>query len=177
MDDFLKDFERRRAEREQADRTFTLAGVTLTHKPSVAPEVGSRLERMRRRVARQGLEAQEKLAELQKRLAALKEGDTLEVGDLELTDEVVDDEGMILAADETILACLEPGSHAGWAQLRAPDAPHPLNLEDLMSFCDYLLGRVTGVPTVASAGSSGGRTTTGSRSKGSSSRRARTRTG
>lgn len=165
MDDFLQNFERRRAEREQADRTFTLAGVTLTHKPSVAPEVGSRLEAMRRKVAAQ-------LDEAQKRLAAAKDGALADLSDLDLRDE-----DMIQVADETILDCLEPDSHAGWAKLRDPASPHPLNFEEVMSITDYLLGRVTGVPTVASADSSDGRTNTGSRSKGSSSRRAKTRAG
>ncbi len=45
-DAFLQRFEERRAAREAADRTFQIAGATLTYRPSVAPEVGLKLDAM-----------------------------------------------------------------------------------------------------------------------------------
>ena len=158
-DQFLAEFERKRAERLAADRAFTLAGVTLTHKPSVAPEVGQRLEQMRRVVSGE-------LEEMQKRIAAAN-GDGADLSDLRISDDE-----MIQSADETILACLEPESHQAWASLRAVDAGYPLNFNEIMGLADYLLGRVTGIPTDAPADSSAGRKTTGKPSKAASSSKA-----
>ena len=154
-DEFLERFERRRQERLAADRTFPLAGETLTHKPSVAPEVGSRLEAMRDDVGKQVAEARRRIAEAN--------GEPADLSDLDFRDTT-----MIDTADETILACLEPESHEAWARLRATDSPYPLNFEEIMSLADYLLGRVTGIPTSAPAGSSAGRETTAKRSKAAS---------
>lgn len=164
MDDFLTRFEQRRADRLKADRSFTVAGETLTHKPSVSPEVGQRLEEVRRQVGAE-------LEEAQKRIQAAN-GNPPDLSDLKISDDV-----MILTADETILACLEPGSHEAWARLRDVNAEYPLNFEEIMELADYLLGRVTGIPTVAPADSSAGRTTTAKRSRANSSSTAKTPTG
>lgn len=155
-DSFLERFEKRRQERLAVDRSFPLAGETLVHRASVAPEVGSRLEAMRDEVGKT-------VAEARRRIAAAN-GDPADLSDLDF-----DDSRMIESADETILACLEPESHEAWARLRAIDAEYPLNFEEIMSLADYLLGRVTGIPTSAPADSSAGRTTTGKRSKADSS--------
>lgn len=163
-DDFLARFERRRQERLEADRTFPLAGETLTHRASVAPEVGSRLEAMRDKVGAE-------VAEARRRIAAAN-GEPADLSDLQF-----DDASMIEVADDTILACLEPDSHEAWSRLRAVDAAYPLNFEEIMSLADYLLGRVTGIPTSAPADSSDGRTTTAKRSKAASSSTASSSTG
>ena len=163
-DDFLTRFEERRKERLLADRSFPLAGETLTHKASVAPEVGKRLEEMRQEVGRE-------LEELKRRLAEAN-GNPPDLSDLKISDDA-----MIEVADETILACLEPESHPVWARLRAIDNAYPLNFEEIMALADYLLGRVTGIPTVAPAGSSDGRTTTAKRSKAASPSKAKTSAG
>lgn len=163
-DDFLTRFEQRRQERLAADRSFPLAGETLIHKASVAPEVGKRLEDMRQEVGRELDEAKRRLAEAN--------GEPLDLSDLKISDDI-----MIQAADETIIACLEPDSHETWARLRAIDAEYPLNFEEIMMLADYLLGRVTGIPTDAPAGSSAGREKTGRKSKADSSSTAKASTG
>lgn len=160
-DDFLARFEQRRQERLEADRSFPLAGATLTHKASVAPEVGKRLEDMRRQVGTE-------LEEAQRRIQAAN-GSPPDLSDLKISDDE-----MIQAADETILACLEVESHETWASLRDIEAVYPLNFEEIMQLADYLLGRVTGIPTDAPAGSSDGRTTTAKKSKAPSSSTAKT---
>lgn len=163
-DSFLEDFERRRQERLAADRTFTLAGERLTHKAAVAPEVAHRLEAMRRKV-------EAELAEARRRIETAN-GKPADLSDLQISDEA-----MIAAADDTILACLEADSHDGWARLRNTDAAYPLAWEDVMGIADWLLGRVSGIPTVAPADSSDGRTKTATSSKAASSSTGRRRKG
>lgn len=159
-DTFLQQFEERRQARLQTERSFVLAGETLVHKPSVAPEVGHRLEAMRQRVA-------EELAEARQRIEKAN-GKPPDLSDLE----TISDDVMIKAADDAILACLDPDSHAGWARLRDPDAAYPLNWNEVVEIADWLLGRVTGIPTDAPADSSDGRTQTGKNTKAASSSRA-----
>ena len=59
-DEFLAAFEAKRAARIQADRSFTIAGETLTFRPTVATEVGMRLEQMSQtvRIQLEGLRKQ-----------------------------------------------------------------------------------------------------------------------
>ncbi len=162
-DDFLERFEAQRAARLAAERTFDLAGETLTFKPSVPPETGTRLQAARERYANA-------LQEGQRRIDAYERDNTvgLTTDDLDL-----DLDGLILAADEQILNCLEPDGQAAWGRLRALDAAEPLTFQEIGQIADYLLGRVTGIPTVAPAGSPDGRTTTGKQSKDGSSSKAK----
>lgn len=173
-DPFLEAFEQRRKLRAQADRSFTVAGETLIYRPTVAPEVGTRLEAMRQTV-RSELEAlQAETAKAQKAADADGgESDTTALA-AALDKMTFSDEDMLQSGDETVLACLEPGSHEAWARLRSPDAPQPLTFDEVFELADYLLGRVAGIPTSAPADSSAGRTATASKSKAKSSSQAKT---
>lgn len=157
-DTFLEKFEERRAARARADRTITIAGAELTFRPAVAPEVGIRLQDTRRLAA-------EKVAEVRRHIAEANGSGV----DATIMGSLVSDAEMIEVADETVLACLDPSSHAAWAELRSPDNSHPVTFEEVFEIADYLLGRVSGIPTVAPAGSSGGRKKTGKGSSESSS--------
>jgi hypothetical protein len=171
-DEFLTRFEERRAAREHADRTVTIAGEKLVYRPTVAPEVGLRLESMRQKVVAQ-LERLRDAAQKAERDTAAAEGNGADVDLTALNDALermeVSDEDMLLIGDETVLACLEPASHPAWARLRDPDAKQPLTFDEVFELADYLLGRVAGVPTSAPADSSDGRTETSKSSKGRSS--------
>lgn len=167
-DDFLTRFEQRRQERLAADRSFPLAGETLIHKASVAPEVGQRLEEARDEMAAQLDQARAISLEIQKRIDSAN-GDGVDLSGIDTRAMRLTDDAVILAADETVLACLEPDSHEAWARLRDVKADYPLNVAEIMEITDYLLQRVTGVPTDAPADSSDGRTKTGKQSKAASS--------
>jgi hypothetical protein len=151
-DEDLERFEQRRQERLQRDRTFTFCGATLTHKKDVSPEPRIQYDKMRRTVSRQLAEAKTRIEDANGTPPALHE--------LEISDEE-----MIQAADDTILAWLEPESHAAWLELRSPDADFPLNYNDILWFVDYLGARIADIPTVAPIDSSDGRKKTGSESK------------
>jgi hypothetical protein len=151
-DDFLERFEAQRAARLAAERSFQLAGETLTFKPSVREKYANQLAEGQRRI--QAYEADNSVG--------------LTTDDLDL-----DIDGLILAADEQILNCLEPDGQAAWGRLRALDAAEPLTFQEIGQIADYLLGRVTGIPTDAPAGSSAGRTTTAKPSKAASSSKAK----
>lgn len=173
-DPFLEAFEARRLAREQADRSFPLAAETLTYRPTVAPEVGMRLEAMREKVRAQ-MERLKAAAEKAERAAKNGGGDeALDELGAALDSLEVTDEAMLQSGDETVLACLMPASHEAWARLRSPDAPQPLTFDEVFELADYLLGRVAGIPTSAPADSSAGRTPTANASKGKSSSRAKT---
>lgn len=160
-DEFLTKFEERRAARAQADRTILLAGEKLTFRASVAPEVGFRLQAMRREVSDQ-------IAEVRRQLAAAN-GDGVDPGIVGL---IRSDEDMVQVGDETVIGCLEPSSAETWGRLRSADAAQPLTFEEIFEVADYLLARVAGVPTGAPADSSAGRTTTSPASKAPSSSQA-----
>lgn len=155
-DEFLERFEANRLAREKADRSFVLLGETLVFRAHVPYEIGRGLEAARMKFAHE-------LTEAQKRIESAN-GQPPDLSDLTLnTDELVQ------AADAQILACLEPEGRQAWGRLRALDSDSPLNFHEIGQIADYLLGRVTAIPTDAPAVSSGGRKTTGSKSKGASS--------
>lgn len=166
-DEFLQKFEERRAEREKAERTVTIAGETLMFKAAVAPEVGFRLQAMRAQAA-------EQIDEVKRRVAEANGDGTVVASVMALMPR---DEEMVQVGDETVLACLEPVSHDAWARLRAPENQHPLTFAEIFDLADYLMGRVAGVPTVAPTGSSGGHTSTKRGSKARSSSPATSATG
>ena len=175
-DDFLAAFEARRAAREQADRSFELAGEKLVYRASVAPEVGMRLEEMRQRVRAQ-------LETLRAALDAAEKAPEQNGGEPDLTPVAavldgmdVSDADMLQIGDETVLACLDPASHEAWARLRSNDAAQPLIFDEVFEIADYLLGKVAGIPTDAPADSSAGRTEIDKPSKEKSSSPARTPT-
>lgn len=175
-DQFLEAFEARRAAREQADRSFPLAGETLVYRSSVAPEVGMRLETMRQKV-REQLERLRVAASAVEKTAGNGAGEaSLEALSTALDSMEISDEQMLQSGDETVLACLEPESHEAWARLRSKDAPQPLTFDEIFELADYLLGCVSGIPTSAPADSSDGRTPTASKSKARSSSAAKTPT-
>lgn len=182
QDSFLEAFEARRREREQADRTITLAGEQLTFRPSVAPEVGMKLEAARQDTADRLKTLSDKATELDKVTA--RNGDAQADEDVaamlavtEAVEAVQEAEGRALeTADATVLDCLDPDSHEAWGRLRSVEATHPLTFTEVFQIADYLLGKVAGIPTDAPAGSSDGRTATGKPSKASSSSKAKTPT-
>lgn len=164
-DTFLERFEQRRQEKLAADRSFPLAGETLVHKASVAPEIPMRLQETRAKVTAQLLVAKE--------LIAKANGKGVNADDI-----VISDDELLLMGEETVLACLEPESHDAWARLRDPKAAYPLDFDDVMSVADYLVSRVTGIiPTVAPVDSSTGRRQTASTSKARSRSTAKTPAG
>lgn len=163
-DDFLARFEERRQQRADADRTFPLAGETLTVKATAPAEVGLAMVRMRVKVA-QELDAARK--ELSK-----KNGKPVDPAKLAI---ITSDEEMIQVADETALELLEPDCHDAWARLRDPKNPAALSFEELFEVVDYLQARVARVPFDAASGSSTGPTETSPPSEEDSSSPATTR--
>lgn len=148
-DPWLQQFEQRRAEREQADRSFTFLGETLTHKAAVAPEVGFRLGEFQRRQLAYQLAQEEKIAKGE-------EPDELGVSNEELLD----------LCEWTIRSCLEPESIPGWERVRDPKFPQPMSLLEIYGFATYIQAKASGVfPTGAPTGSSDGRQNGGSSSK------------
>ena len=101
-DQWLTNFEERRKEREQADRSFVLLGETLTVKPSVAPQVGIRLNGARATVINDMVAAQ----------AARDKGQDVPAPG-------ITDEQMLEIAEETIRALIEPASLKAWERLRS----------------------------------------------------------
>lgn len=72
--------------------------------------------------------------------------------------------------DETILAMLDPGQEAAWAEIRDRNSAHPINLADLRDVLQFLMEQATGRPTTPPSDSSpgGGRTAETSRDESSS---------
>lgn len=158
QDPWLVQFEERRKEREQADRSFALLGEELTVKANVAPEIGLRREAFQIKVAAYTVE----VAEAQ----AAKEP-VPELG--------VNDEEFLELSESVILACLEPDSLDAWKRLRAPDHPDPLSLMDIYGLSGFVLAKASRLPTVAPSGSSAGRQNGRTSSKAGSSSRAAAR--
>lgn len=155
-DEWLEKFEQAHADRETADRTFTLLGEELTVKASVAPEVALRLTAMRRAVTAdlENLRAAETAR--QEAIAAGADPATLTA----LPKLEISDQAMIDTAEATVLACLEPTSHDTWHRLRAPDHPKPLTFAEIFQICDYVIGRASATPTGGPAASPNGPTPT-----------------
>ena len=157
-DPWLVQYEARRAARKQQDRSFTVAGETLTVRPSVAPEVAVRYEEL-------GARFSAYVTEVQAAEAAGKELPTRSgISDAEMLD----------VSEGTIRSCLDSASIAAWEKLRDPDAEDPLGLFDIYNLAGYVLAKVTTLPTVAPAASSNGRTPTAKLSKAASRSRAKT---
>ena len=154
-DQWLTSFEERRKEREQADRSFVLLGETLTVKPSVAPQVGIRLNAARATAISDLVAAQ----------AARDKGQDVPAPG-------ITDEQMLEIAEETIRALIEPSSLEGWERLRSADNPAPLTFREIFELCDYLIARASGIPTDALAGSSNGQSAGKRSSKAASSSKA-----
>lgn len=140
-DDFLKAFNEQRKLRADADRSFELEGVTLTHRPAVAPEVPFRFQ-----------EATEMLAtwagEVNALLAAANGSTPV------IPDQPISDADLLSIYDHTVIACLEEKSHAAWATLRSPEAAYPLLGEEVYRLAVYLIGKTTSLPTAGLLGSS-----------------------
>lgn len=173
--DALEKIEAARKAREDADRTFELAGESFRYRVAVAPAVIFRF-RDSQRIKWEDLQ---KMHEWGAKLEAARNmngGSEEAVAALieEMPVQRQTDEDLLQTADETILALLDPECHEAWGRLRSEENPHPLTYDECFDFLDYLIGRVTDLPTVAPTDSSPGRTQTGSRSKGGSSSRAKT---
>ncbi len=158
-DPWLAQFEARRAEREKADRTFTLLGETLTVKPSVAPEVGLRLGKFQIAVAA-FVEAYQK-AEAEKTAPPEGSGYT--------------DEEMLALSESVIADCLTADSLPTWERLRRPDSEEPLTLIEIYGLATYVAGRAAGIPTGGPSASSDGPQNGNTSSKARSPSRAGTR--
>jgi len=158
QDPWLTQFEARRKERADKDRSFILGGETLTVRPSVAPEVGLRRGEFEARIAKFQID----VAEAEK---AGKPQPELGVSDQELLD----------LAEGIIMDCLDPDSYDAWLRLRSPDNPDPLSLMDIYGLSGYVLSRVVRLPTDGPSASSDGPQTNGRNSKAASTSRAATR--
>lgn len=160
QDPWLVQFEARRKEREDADRSFTLLGETLVVKANVAPELALRRADFQARVEKYTID----VAEAQAKGAPIP-------------DLGVDDKEFLELSESIIVACLEPDSLAAWARLRSPEHPDPLSLMDIYGLSGFLLAKASRLPTAAPAASSnghqGGRRTSGaaSSSRGASRKR------
>ena len=93
-----------------------------------------------------------------------------------MPDRKLDDDELIQIGDETIISCLEPESHKTWARLRSGEQRQPITFDEVFSIANYLLSRVTEIPTDAPSDSSAGRTQDDKRSTGKSSSLAKTPT-
>jgi len=154
-DAWLTEFEKRRGERETADRTFTLLGEQLTVKATVAPQITIRFNNARR----------DAILDAQAAIAA-REANT------DLPDPRITDEQMIEIAEETARALLDDSSLDAWERLRSSDNPAPLSFREIFEVCDYLIARASGLPIDAPAASSNGRQTGGRSSTAGSSSKA-----
>lgn len=161
QDDFLKAFNEQRALRAERDRSFQIDGVTLTHRPAVAPEIPLLFA-----------ETTDRLAvwadEVNRLLATAKNGDQPA-----LPEQPVSEAQLIEVYERTVLACLDPASDEAWQKLRAPDAPNPLTGEDIYRLAVYLIGRTTQIPTDGLLGSSATQPEAERTSRGSSRSRGR----
>lgn len=138
MDPWLEQFDARRKQREQADRTFTILGQQLTVKPSVAPEPALRIADFETRLAQYLEDAKSRT-----------NGDPVpELG--------VSDTEMLDMAETAIRAALEPDSLPAWEKLRAPDSTEPLDLLEIYGLAKYVLGRAARLPTDGPSDSSAG---------------------
>ena len=140
-DAWLESFEARRAERAHHAETVTVDGVTLTLRPGVAPQVAVRYYDAKRRLIVHTALAQE---------AAAKGTSAPEIPD------DLQDAALLDLFDETMRACITDDSLPALAELRAADRPNPLGWVDLWDLAEYLLARVSGVPTGRPADSSNG---------------------
>ena len=169
-DDFLARIEERKKARREADRSFVLLGETLAVRPSVTREVGADL--MAARDARvTAIQALQKLLGKDGQMPA--NADDAQLGAVVEATRLVGaaDDTAIQVAEETIIDCLEPGTHEAWARLRAKDAADPLTAEEMEEIAEYLLGKIAEIPTSAPSVSSDGRTETSSKSRANSSSR------
>ena len=158
-DPWLVQFEERRKAREAQDRSFDLDGETLTVRATVAPEVAVRYYEL-------GARYTAFVTAFREAEAAGKEP-PLESG--------IDDAEMLDISEATIRSCLDVKSLAAWDRLRSPEHARPLGLFDIYGLANYVLTKVTTLPTVAPAVSSNGRTQTANSSKAGSRSRAGTR--
>ena len=139
-DPWLTQFEERRKERDQEDRTFDFLGERLTHKAQVAPEVGFRLGAFQRKQIAYTAEQEERAA---------RGEDREPMG--------VTDEEFLELCEWTIRSCLEPDSIAAWERIRDPNHPDPMTLLEIYGFATYVQAKAAGVfPTVEPTGSSAG---------------------
>lgn len=178
-DEFLARFEQQREARRQAERSFQIMGETLTVRPSIAPETALNLQTKRIAYYEAIGEIPGLLAVVEAEQAKNGEGDP-DAASAAVFAAVnardVKEEELLAVAEETILSCLTTESHAAWARLRAKEAAEPVSGAEIFDIADYLIERVSGIPTVAPAGSSSGRTKTRGSSKEKSSSQATTPT-
>ncbi len=161
QDPWLAQFEERRKEREQADRSFTVLGEELVVKASVAPEVGLRLAKFQVAMAKY-------VADFQEAQAKQKPPPT---------DSGYTDEDMLELSESVIVDCLTPESLEAWQRLRDPARPEPLALLEIYGLAGYVLARASGFPTGGPSASSDGQRNGKSSSQAKSPSRAASRKG
>ena len=129
-DPWIEQFEERRRERAAANRKIRLADETLIYRPSVAPEVGLRLQQVVR-------ESQEEIAENEAReKRGEKTIDNLGRSNSEILE----------AADWTVRSCLEPSSVEAWERLRSLDHPEPLTSTEIIEHSSSRRERLGSLP-------------------------------
>lgn len=156
-DQWLERFEQRIADRAATRETLVVLGETLVLKPTIAPQVALRYYDAKIRLIQYYVDRE-------KAQAAGKPVPELAA---DLHDTV-----LLELVEETARACIDPESVPAWERLRSSDRPNPLAWRDVMSLCEYLLDKASGVPTDGPTESSDGPTNTSKSSKGASPSRA-----
>ena len=151
-DPWLVQWEERRKAREAQDRSFEIDGETLTVHATVLPEVSSRYYELGARYT--AFVTAFRDAEAAGKEPPLTSG--------------IDDSEMLDISEATIRSCLTPDSLPAWERLRSPDHARALGLFDIYGLANYVLTKVTMLPTAAPAASLNGRTATAASSKGGS---------
>lgn len=132
-------FDTKRRERLQRDRTFIVGGETFEYRPAVAPEAILRWSKMTG--GDYVLRDEEGAPRLDSR------GDPISV---------LSEEDAIGIFDETILAFLEPGQDEKWRKVRGADVQNPLNVGDMTEIVHWLFREQSGRPTGPSSASTPG---------------------
>lgn len=133
----MKDFDVKRNERANKDRTFKLNGIEFEYRPAVAPESllewsqmigGEYVERDSNGTIVQAADGQP--------ISSLSEQQALTI------------------YNNTILAFLAPGQEDKWRAARDPNSANPVNLTDLTDLITWLFEETSGRPTGPSSNSS-----------------------
>jgi hypothetical protein len=136
----MKDFDVARKEREERDRGFQIGGETFTCRAAVAPQSVMRWGKMTAgEFYARDTNGNVVVNPVSGRpLSVLTEEEILEI------------------FDETVVAFLEPGQQEKWEAVRAADAKHPVNLDDLTELIEWLWEQSAGHPTGEPSGSTDG---------------------
>lgn len=161
----MRDFDVERRKREEADRSFTIAGEKFVFRAAVAPEsilgwsefssVGDK-EQAALNAANANLNAAQ--TRLDRMLPDAEDRPAQEDRVAELAATVAErtealaavarsESDWLAVIDQTVVAIIEPDYSGLWEKVRDPQLPHPISLGDLQELLEWLLAQVTGRPT------------------------------